>query len=99
MTAISDAKLIMETLAGKTLAGTRMVRFAEDYIRGKQDMKHAEANPIDLDTASNSQKAQAFLDELVDTIKDVARQGGEIKARQDNATIVAEAGNSAASDL
>ena len=97
MTAITDTKLILETLAGKTLANDKMLLIVNNYLTTHQDPAWAEEP--DIDTLTNEELAQRFMSMALIRVKIAVKSGAEMKAREANDAAVATASDDSIVDL
>ena len=96
MTAVTDTKLILETLAGKTLADDKMILVVNNYLAANVDM--AVEDPLLVDM-TNEELAQKFMDVTLRILKDSVKRGAEQKARAANDAAVATASDDSIVDL
>ena len=99
MTAVTDTKLILETLAGKTLADDKMILVVSNYVT---DDRHAVIYPADAPATvdlTNEELAQRFLDTLMFSLRQSVRAGAEKKVREANDAAVATASDDSIVDL
>ena len=96
MTAITDTKLILETLAGKALENDKMILVVKNYITAHTDW--AMGDP-EIDTLTNEVLAQEFMDITLRNIKSSVKRGAEYKARAANDAVVATASDDSIVDL
>ena len=97
MTAITDVKLIIETLAGKTLTNAKILSIVNNYIASSAES--ATDAVADIDILTNEDLAQEALNMLIRSIKESVKRGAEYKARAANEAAVATASNDAIVDL
>lgn len=98
MTAITDTKLILETLAGRTLTNAKMVLIVNNYLTAHVDFA-IDPDGVDIDGMTNEELAQRFMDTTIRDIKRDVKRGAEIKARAANDAIVAAASDDSIVDL
>ena len=99
MTALTQAKSVMEGLAGKTLAAAKMENIVNNILYHHLWQPHPKSDTIDMETATNEEKAQLFIDISLTHMKQLAMRGGETKARADNLAVVQAARDAAIADL
>lgn len=78
MTAIAQAKQVMEGLAGKTLTVAKMTAIVNNYIDYDPDTM----------TMTNEQKAQKFIDLMLKRAKEQVRVGANRIAYRNNKAAV-----------
>ena len=88
MTAITDTKAILETLAGKTLSASVLTRVVENII-----------NYNAVQGLTNEEKADIFITNLRNTIRSTMRSHAEQKQRATDAAAAVTAGDTALADL
>ena len=88
MTAITRTKEIIEAVANKTFLDARLLEIVEDYIY---------YDPTEILT--NEEKAQRFIDMMLERAKLQVREGAYHRALQENAAVVAAASADAVVDL
>ena len=99
MTAMTDTKLILETLAGKTLTNAKMLLVVNNYITSATDYPEPSADIPPIDTLTNEQLAQKFLNVMMFKLKSGVKKGAEYKARAANDAAVAAASDDSIVDL
>ena len=96
MTAITQAKAVMEGLAGKTLTNEVMLSVVQNYVG------HSWVIQVDIDTyavPTNEELAQQFIDLMLVQAKKQVRAGATKKEQTDNYAVVLAAGNASIADL
>ena len=83
MTAVTDAKLIIETALGHTVTNDLLLRIAAAYTQADP---HSLANFIDPENPTNEEMAQVYINTLVRNGKDVVGQVSDINADETAST-------------
>jgi hypothetical protein len=63
MTAVADAKVVMETLAGKPLTVDKRTEITEAFVALWADQRRGRFAP-DVSALTNEEKSQIFMDEM-----------------------------------
>ena len=88
MTAITQTKIVMEALVGKTLPGPVRLKAARDYIRD-----------ADSSGLTNEEIAQAFLELMLSRAKDQIKHGAYARELENNEALAVAARDGAISGL
>ena len=97
MTAVADTKTVVEILAGETLTNAKIANVVNNFLYSY--LNDPRGLSIDMETATNEEKAQEFLDALKTFAKSRLSAGGRAKALADNEDAVNIAAEAAASDI
>jgi len=92
MTAVAQAKAVMEGLAGKTLAVAKMTAIVNNYIASHPRNTLPES-------PTNEQKAQFFIDSLKGRVRNLVRNGALVKHEKANSAARDTAQDNASADL
>lgn len=96
MTAVTDTIAVLEGLAGKTLDNAQMLNIVENYLRAPP---MGIAPWIDLEDATNEEKAAEFLRRVKIEIRNRVREGARDIARLANEAATVSAEDAALIDL
>ena len=104
MTAVADAKAVIQALAGKTLDNATMLRVAERVIASQGGLFSnpwdETANPTEYAAwPTTEEKAQFFLDTGTKFYKSLLYRAGKQEAEATNAAAEAAAGAAAADEI
>ena len=104
MTAVTQAVEIASGLAGKALTGAQVGRLVKNYLWGRieHDPVLADAydlQGLDIDTSSNEEVAQAFVDDIFRKVKTLVIEGAAYQTMLANAAVVNSAEVAADSDF
>ena len=96
MTAITDAKAVVELLLGKTTTAEQNQRIANGFVARDP---YSLWNPADPQNPTGEEKAQLFLDTMLAFGKQTIRNGAEFTAAETAKADIAAAGDTAVTDL
>ncbi len=96
MTAITEATTVIETLIGRTLTGAELSRIGDAFF--SEDAFFIVTNS-GITNPSNEEKAQLFLDTILDYCRRTVRGGAETAEYSVVSTQISDAGDTAVDDL
>ena len=102
MTAVADAKSVIQALAGKALDNATMLRVADRVIASQGSLfsnPWDEADPEYATWPTVEEKAQFFLDTGTKFYKSLLYRAGKAEAEAANAAAEAAAGSAAADEI
>lgn len=96
MTAATDAKLIVETLIGRTITVAKLVVVVRNFIRANAEPTDAD---VDFTAMTNEQTAALFLFRLKTNIRNSVQRGASLNFQETNASLQETAVSDSVVDL